>query len=150
MDMMSLIPDTGFEMDLSFQEKSSWVMFVGLIAAFGFYFMTVLPIRGVNVMPHQVMLFILAIALLVITQILGQAIIAIRDRRTEVDERARLIELKGNRNGSYVLATGVFFALSAAVFTEGNFLFTHLLLGFWVLAQLVEIGSQLALHRRGA
>jgi hypothetical protein len=113
------------------------------------HFMTVLPAHGVNVMPHQVMLFILAIALLVITHILGHAIIAIGDRRTEVDERARLIELKGNRNGSYVLATGVFFALSAAVFTEGDFLFTHLLLGFWVLAQLVEIGSQLALHRRG-
>jgi hypothetical protein len=137
-------------MDLSFQEKSLWVMFMGLIAAFGFYFIAVLPAHGVNVMPHQVLLFIFALALLVIMQILGHAIMAIQDRRTEVDERARLIELKGNRNGSWVLATGVFFALCAAVFTEGNFLFTHLLLGFWVLAQLVEIGSQLALHRRGA
>lgn len=37
--------------------------------------------------------------------------------------------------------------LSAAIqqerVCEGNFVFTHVLLGFWVLAQLVEIGSQL-------
>jgi hypothetical protein len=48
-----------------------------------------------------------------------------------------------------VLATGVFLALCAAMVTQGNFVFTHLLLGFWVLAQLVEIGSQLYLYRRG-
>ena len=40
-------------------------------------------------------------------------------------------------------------ALCAAVLTEGNFVFTHLLLGFWVLAQVVEIGAQLVLLRRG-
>ena len=33
---------------------------------------------------------------------------------------------------------------------KGNFVFTHVLLGFWVLAQLVEIASQLVLYRRGA
>lgn len=60
-----------------------------------------------------------------------------------------MIALKGTRNGSFVLATGVFVALCAAVFTNGNFVFTHVLLGFWVLAQLVEIASQLHLYRRG-
>jgi hypothetical protein len=30
----------------------------------------------------------------------------------------------------------------------GNFAFTHVLLGAWVLAQLVETGSQLWLYRR--
>ncbi len=33
---------------------------------------------------------------------------------------------------------------------DGSFVFTHLLLGFWVLAQLVEIASQLVLYRRSA
>ena len=58
--------------------------------------------------------------------------------------------MKGTRNAAYVLASGTFFALCAALLTKGNFVFTHVLLGFWVLAQLVEIGSQLVLHRRGA
>ena len=61
-----------------------------------------------------------------------------------------MIELKGTRNAAYVLATGVFLALCAALLTEGNFVFSHVLLGAWVLAQLVQIGSQLVLYRRGA
>lgn len=137
-------------MDLSFQEKSLWLMFVSLVGGFGFYLVTVLPTDTVNVMPHQVVFFVLAVVMLVIMQIVGHIVIAIVDRHTETDERDRLIELKGTRNAAYVLATGVFLALCAALLTEGNFVFTHVLLGFWVLAQLVEIGSQLFLYRRGA
>jgi hypothetical protein len=135
---------------LSFQEKSLWLMAVGLVAGFGFYFGTVLPTGAVNVMPHQMALFVLAIVMLVIMQIVGHIVLAIVDRRTETDERGRLIELKGTRNAAYVLATGVFMALCAALVTDGNFVFTHVLLGGWGLAQLVQIGSQLFLYRRGA
>jgi hypothetical protein len=124
-------------------------MFVSLAAGFGFYFVTVLPTDAANVMPHQVALFAVAVVMLVILQIAGHIVIAVMDRRTETDERDRLIGLKGTRNAGYVLATGVFFALCAAIVTEGNFVFTHLLLAFWVLAQLVEIGSQLFLYKRG-
>lgn len=137
-------------MGISFQEKSLWLMFVSLVGIFGFYFVAVLPTDAVDVMPHQVVLFVLAVVLLVIMQIVGHIVIAILDRRTETDERDRLIGLKGTRNAAYVLATGVLLALCAALLTEGNFVFTHVLLGFWVLAQLVEIGSQLLLYRRGA
>lgn len=137
-------------MNLSFQEKSLWLQFVSLIAVFGLYFSTVLPTDTMTVLPHQVGLFVGMVVLLVVLMVAGHILIAIIDRRTESDERDRLFELKGERNGSYVLATGVFLALYAAVFIEGNFVFTHLLLGFWVLAYLVEIGSQLYFYRRGA
>lgn len=92
----------------------------------------------------------MAVGLLVILQIAGHIVIAVLDRRPGTDERDRLIALKGTRNGSFVLATGAFLALCAAVGTDGNFAFAHVLLGFWVLAQLVEVGSQLYLYRRGA
>jgi hypothetical protein len=146
--------------NLSFQEKSLWLMFVGLVAAFGFYFWTVLsaqpsvaavlPAEAVEVMPHQVVLFALAVVMLVILQVIGHILIAIVDWRSETDERDRLIGLKGTRNAAYVLATGVFLSLCAAVVTRGNFVTAHVLLASWVLAQLVEIGSQLFLYRRGA
>lgn len=136
-------------MGLSFQEKSLWVMFVGLVAAFGFYFATVLPPLAANVMPEQVVTFVLAVAFLIVTQIIGNIVIAVADRDTQTDERDRLIALKGSRNGGYVLAAGVFLALCTALLTNGNFLFMHVLLAFWVLAQLVEIGSRLYLYRRG-
>ncbi|MFZ2486643.1 MAG: hypothetical protein WAZ19_00860 [Anaerolineae bacterium] len=137
-------------MNVTFQEKSLWVMLVGLLAAFGFYFATVLPGHAANVLPQQVVLFVLAVVFLVVIQIVGHALLAGLDRNTATDERDWLIALKGTRNGSYVLATGVFAALCAALLIPGNFVFTHILLAFWVLAQLVEIGSQLLLYRRGA
>jgi hypothetical protein len=91
-----------------------------------------------------------AVVLLVVLQIAGHIVMTIVDRRTETDERDRLIALKGTRNAAYVLATGVFLSLNAAVLTQGNFVFTHVLLASWVLAQLTETGSQLAMYRRGA
>lgn len=136
-------------MDMSFHEKTLWLTLVGLLVAFGLYFGSVLPAAGVNVVPSQVGLFMLAVILLVATQVAGHIVIAILDRRPGRDERDRLIALRGAQYGAYVLAGGVFASLCAAVTTEGNFVFTQLLLGAWVLAQLVDTGSQLVLHRRG-
>lgn len=137
-------------MGSSFQEKSLWLSMIAIIASFGFYLITVLPAHSAVVLPHQVVLFALVVVLVVITQLAGHVVIAIIDRRTQTDERDQLIGLKGARNGGYVLATGVFCALCTALATSGNFAFTHVLLGFWVLAQLTEIGSQLFFYRRGA
>ncbi len=137
-------------MEMSFQEKSLWLMLVGLIGVFAFYSALIMPTTAVNLMPYHIVFFVLAIVVLVITQIGGHILIALFDRNTATDERDRLIELKGTRNSAYVLATGVFLALCTAVVTNGNFIFSHVLLGFWMLAQLVEISTQLVLYRRGA
>lgn len=137
-------------MNSSFQEKSLWLTFASLIGAFSLYFAQVLPAEATSILPQQIGLFMAVIVLMVIVQVVGHIVIAIIDRRSETDERDRLIALTGTRNGSFVLATGVFLALCAAVFTPGNFAFAHVLLAFWVLAQLVETGSQLYLYRRGA
>lgn len=137
-------------MDLTFEEKSLWVLFLGLLGVYGYYFSMVLPTDALNVMPQHKVLFAMAVAYLVASQVVGHILIAIVDPRDDTDERDRLIELKGTRVGSWVLAAGVFITLVVAVQTEGNFLFTHVLLGSWVLSQLVEIGSQLYLYRRGA
>jgi drug/metabolite transporter (DMT)-like permease len=134
---------------MSFQEKSLWVMLIGLVLAFGGYFAVVLPGHTLEVQPQQVVLFVVATIVLVIVQVVGQSIVAILDRKTSTDERDRLIALKGTRNGAYLLATGVFFALCAAVWVPGNFVFAHVLLAFWVLAQLLEIATQLYSYRRG-
>ncbi len=141
-------------MSMSFQEKSLWVSLVGLLVAFGGYFYsvywTVLPMPAAkDVMPHQAVLFMLATIVLVVLLVAGNVVIAVVDRRTETDERDRSISLRGSRYGSYVLATGVFLALCTAVVTQGNAIMAYVLLGFWVLAQGVEIVSQLLMYRRG-
>ena len=144
------IDDGGPAMNMSFQEKSLWLIFASLIAVFGAYFSMVLPSSAPNVLPRQVALFGVAVVLLVILQIVGQVVIALIDRRGDTDERDRLIGLIGTRNGAYVLATGVCTALASALLIPGNFAFIHVLLGFWALAQLVETGTQLVLYRRGS
>lgn len=138
-------------MNTSFQEKSLWVMLVGLVAAFSFYFINVLPEHSATVQPHQVILFVLAVVFLVLIQIVGHILAGVADRHndTEEDERDRLIALKGMRNSGYVLAVGVFTTLVVALIAKGNFVVIHVLLAFWVLAQLVEIVSRLILYRRG-
>lgn len=137
-------------MNASFQEKSLAVTFLALIIAFGFYVAHALPMASPHVLPHQVGLFVVAVIVLVVSQVVGHLIVAVVDRRDQSDERDRLIGLKGTRNGAFVLAVGVFGALCAALVVPGNFVFMHVLLAAWVLAQLVEIASQLYLYRRGA
>ncbi len=137
-------------MGLSFPEKSLWLQLVGLVAVFGVYFATVLPATTTDVTPSQIALFVLVVVALATLQAAGHIAIAIADRRTDTDERDRIIALKGTRNAAYVLATGVFFSLCAALVIDGNFAFMHILLGSWVLAELVGIASQLMMYRRGA
>lgn len=39
-------------MDLSYQEKGLWLMFVGLTGAFGLYFAAVLPAHAADIRPQ--------------------------------------------------------------------------------------------------
>ncbi|MDZ4731517.1 MAG: hypothetical protein SH820_16425 [Xanthomonadales bacterium] len=140
---------------MTFQEKSQWVQLVGLLVAFGGYFqsayLTLSHIPAAqDILPVHAGLFIGATAVLVIIQIVGHLAVVIFNRDTETDERDRLIELTGERYGSFVLATGVFFSLCAALVTEGNAIMAHVLLGFWVLAQMVENLSQIIMYRRSS
>ncbi len=138
---------------MTFQEKSLWTTLAGLLLASAAYawfaYTTVLQVPAAkDVLPHQAALFMLTTVLLVVVLVAGHVAIALFERRPGTDERDRWIALKGSRNGSYALACGVFLALCTAVVTEGNAIMAHVLLGSWMLAQAVEIVSQLALYRR--
>lgn len=142
-------------MSLSFREKSLWLMLVSLVLVFGLYFASVLPGHGVDMQAAQLVRFAVMIGWLVVLQIIGHVVIAVSTRRqlahrVQEDERDRMIGLKGTRNGSWVLSVGMVAAMATALMVEGNFAFMHVLLAFWVLAQLVETASQLVLYRRSA
>lgn len=136
---------------MTFAEKSLWATTATVFTVFVAYFAMALPVRdGSNVRPDQVAWFVLAVVALALIQAVAHAVLAVIDRRTGTDERGRLIALKGARNGAYALATAVFAALCAALGTTGNAVFMHVLLGGWVVAQLVDSGSQILLYRRQA
>ena len=65
------------------------------------------------------------------------------------DERDRLIALRGERVGGYVLAVGVFAGLVLAMAEAGSFWIAHALLLAWVLAELTDGAVQIVLYRRG-
>jgi hypothetical protein len=128
---------------------------IGLLIAFGGYFksasLMLLPEPiAADIMPGHAGLFVAATVMLVVILVAGHIAIAIFDHRTETDERDRLIEMKGERYGSFVLACGVFLSLSVAVITEGNAIMAHVLLGSWVLSSIVENLSQIIMYRRSA
>lgn len=142
-------------MTMTFQEKSQWLTLLALLFTFGGYFTAALQMLRVapaapNILPHQAGLFIGATVMLVVILIAGHIAIVIFDRRTDADERDRLIELKGERYGSFVLACGVFLSLYTAVVTEGNAIMAHVLLASWVLASVVENLTQIVMYRRSS
>jgi hypothetical protein len=139
-------------MPLSFREKSLWLTFIGLTVTYVAYFAAVLPgaAAQVDVRPSQLATLSLAMVALVIVQIAGHVLFALVDRRTGVDERDRLIALRGARNGGFVLSCAVAFALATALLRAGNFAFVHVLLAGWVVSQLVATGTEIVLQRRGA
>jgi membrane glycosyltransferase len=96
-------------------------------------------------------LFIILLVPLILFFIVGAIVAVVTGRRSEVedDERDRLVELKGIRNGAYVLGTGIFAAIACALLTDGNFWFVHVLFASLVISELVESASQLVYYRRG-
>ena len=147
-------------MNLTFKEKSLWLMLFGLLAFSTFYSYSTYQVNqliqpnsawlAMVVLPQMVGLFIAATVLLVIISIVGHIVIALLDKRSDEDERDRLIELKGERVGGYVLVHGVFFSLCLSIISSGNFVFTHLLLGFWVLSQMANYATQIIIYRKEA
>lgn len=138
-------------MDLSFKEKMHWVTIIALAVIYGSYFLIVLPPESPDVSGNQVVLFVILLVPLILIFIVGAIVAAVTGRRSEVedDERDRLIELKGIRNGAYVLGTGVFTAIASALVMDGNFWVIHVLFASLVLSELVESASQLVYYRWG-
>lgn len=135
-------------MNLTFQEKSLWLMFVAIAVIYGGYFFAVLPPGSPDVHAGHVVLFAGTVASLLIIAAVGHAVIAAMRKPEMQDERDQIIALKGTRNGSFVLGTGVFVSIITALVVDGNFWSTHVLFAALVLSELVEIGSQLFLYRR--
>ncbi|MBS0398497.1 MAG: hypothetical protein JSR95_07455 [Proteobacteria bacterium] len=141
-------------MNLTFREKSLWLLFVSLTLVFGLYFASALPAQVADIAPTNVMTFVGMLILLIAIQIVGHIVLAISSRRelasrVQKDERDTLISLKSTRLASCILVAGVFCSIWTALLVPGNFAFVHVLLAFWVLAQAAEILSQLILYRRG-
>jgi hypothetical protein len=134
-----------------FKENLQWVSLISVTGIYGYYFAKVIPSAGPDVSAEDVVLFTIMLVLLVVIHMVGAIVLISLERFKEpiLDERDKLINLKGGRNASWVLALGTFVGIACAFFIDGNFWVMHALLASMVLAQLLESATQIFLYRRG-
>jgi hypothetical protein len=97
-------------------------------------------------------LMVLAVVPLVVLAVASHVVLALANLKeaNTNDERDRLIALRGERVGGYVLAVGVFVGLVLAMAELPPFFIAHALLLAWVLAEIVAGATRITLYRRGA
>lgn len=138
-------------MDASFEEKSIWIQLISTLIAIGGYFVVawIMFAQGVDVLVPYVPLFISATVVLVIILVLGHIVAAITGRYDEPDERDRLIHWRAEAKTAWVLAAGIFAAITCMVLSASSVIVAHMLLLSLFLAQVCQFGLQLRYYRKG-
>lgn len=138
---------------MTFQAKSTVAMLGILTVVYGWYFATIFAAAGrtpVGEIVYQPLMILVTIPLILLAIVAHAAIaIAAPGEAGAVDERDRLIALRGEQLGGLVLATGVFGGLVLAMFGGHSFWIAHTLLGTLVLAEITTAATKLVLYRRG-
>jgi hypothetical protein len=146
---MSNKPDIAEEaLGLTFREKSLWVQLVSIAGIYIYYFWKVIEIGDGN--PGRVAgLFIGVVAVMVVSQIVVHAAMAIHRRPEVLDERDQRIALAATRHAYYVLMTGAWCALTVCAMSVGTFWVAHAGLLAIVVAEITRCATQLVHYRRG-
>lgn len=137
---------------MSFQEKSTALMLGLIVIVYGWYFATVAsqvgetPVADIDYQP----LMLGTVAALVVLAIVGHILITAVPsyEGDETDERDRIIDLKGEGIGGYVLATGTLVGLFLAMAEYEPFWIANALLAGLVLSEIVTSASKLVYYRR--
>jgi hypothetical protein len=135
----------------SFEEKSVWVQLVSLVVVLGGYFVLsgVMMANGVTLLVPFVPVFITATVLLIIVMALGHVLAAFTGKVEKRDERDRLIGWRAESNSSWVLGSGVFFAMCALIIGIEPVWVVHLLLASMFLSEVLKLALQLLYYKRG-
>lgn len=138
-------------MNASFEEKSAWIQLVSTLIGVGAYLGLAggMLAKGITALPAYATLFLVATVLMVILLIVGHAVAAIAARPEGRDERDRLIEWRANSRSSWVLAAGVFTAITGMVFAVSNVWVVHVLLLSLCLSEVLGFILRLVYYRRG-
>ena len=93
-----------------------------------------------------------AVVPLVVLTVISHIVLALVNPREAgaYDERDRLITLRGEHVGGFVLAVGVFVSLVLAMAESPSFWIANALLLGWVLAELTAGAIRIVPYRRGA
>ena len=135
----------------NFQEKSTWVMLVGLILTFGVYFCGAawLVSHGVTQVVAFLPLLVLTVAMLVVIAICGHVLAALIQHPEDEDERDRVIAWRAEHGSAWILGVGAISCVIAlALPVERVWIANGLLLAL-VLSEILRHALQLVYYRRG-
>ena len=141
---------------MSFKEKSIWISLIVTILIFGFYFVFAFT-EMKNNSPEGALgtiagIFIGVIILIIVMEIILHSVIAIvfrKEASEKEDERDKIIELKGSRFSYIILAVGVWITGFSLFFVSSPIMMAHILLLFFILAEITGFATQLYFYRRG-
>lgn len=139
---------------MAFREKIHWVTLATMILAFGWYFLAYpWQVAGspAGVWATAGMLVPVTIAIIVATTV-ATAFVALRspgEVDAREDERDRSFHLRGTHYAYYPLVVGIWVNIVLIFWGISQAQQLNLMLATLVAAELVRIGTQLFLYRRG-
>jgi hypothetical protein len=140
------------EVDLSYREKTTAVILIGYLAVYGWYFARVAdaarsgPIAEID---YQGLLIVM-VGVLVAATVVAQVLIAVLKpaEAEQVDERDRMIALRGDRVAGWVVTIGALAGLGLAMIEADSFWIAHALVAGLVLAEIFKAIAMLVNYRR--
>ena len=145
-------------MDLSYKEKGLIASLGVTLLIFGWYLYGAFSNLSLNPEQPGFVEIITLIVLIAVLEIIIQGILASKNKSQLEDERDKLIEKISYRYGYWFLSAGIWFLMVQILFdarfdhlpvlTTPNGMF-HLLLLFFVLAEVTNFVAQLYYYRKG-
>lgn len=138
---------------MSFEEKSNLLMLTAVIVVYGWYTVAIVAATAdtpITEIAYQPLMIVVVIPLVAIA-IIGHAVIAALkpSEAGQHDERDRVINMRAERIGGYVVGSATFTALVVTMLDLDNFWIAQVLLAGLVLSEIVEGTWRAVLYRRG-
>lgn len=152
--MSNILPTTTAQegaVSTSLEERSAWIQLISQLVGMGAYTALAGPIlaEGAQVTPPSFFPVLLAVALIIVINVVGHAVAAIASRPEGRDERDRVIGWRAAHGSEWVLGLGTVVGITALMFELEGVWIAHLLLLFLFLSEVLCCMLKLALYRRG-
>ncbi len=138
-------------MTTSFEEKSVWIQLGAMIIGLGVYFVIAgrMLASGVRDVSAFAALFMVAVVFMVVLLVISYAVAALTGKVEGRDERDRLIAWKAEHRSAWLLAVGVFGAVTCMAAGIANVWTANLLLLSLALSEILGFVLQIVYYRRG-
>lgn len=148
-------------LDMSYEEKSSWVSTLSVLFVSVWYFTTLWPVVGSeDSLPPAVLIgpTVVATVVLVVLQVGGHILAALLGRPQHADERDRLIALRATRLSDLAMGVCVFLVIAHLLTSDMGLVAlpstpactAYLLMLAMVLSELVDGAARIIGYRRSA